>query len=244
MPAAIFFYLVLEFINFFLGAPANVMVLWLMHKNNGDSSTSDIFVWNLAIMDAIFCLIPPLELARMIQSTSTIEYILSFFYNLKNSSCLFLTCICFDYYMAVIHPVTFTALKDCWHRTVCATIIWLIALANAIIQCVGNTSDTGNAFTVMVLGAFIIMVFCNLSILRALMQSGPGRDEMHPVKKKAFRMVLIILAIIVFNYLPVVIFIPFENFFVEVVFQCYIVYTIFGFMNDPQVNETMEYGKE
>ncbi len=66
MPAVLIFYLVLQFINMFLGIPANIMVLWLIHKNKGDSSSSDIFIVHLAVLDAFFCLIPPLELANIV----------------------------------------------------------------------------------------------------------------------------------------------------------------------------------
>ncbi|KAL4601474.1 proteinase-activated receptor 3-like [Arapaima gigas] len=240
MSAVIYFYLVLQSVSFFLGTPANAMVLWLLHKNEDDTSTSDNFIWNLAVMDMIFCLVLPVELTNMIQSTSHLGYIMSFFCAFKNSASL-LTCICFDYYLAVIHPITFIALKDRKHRMVCTTIIWLITLAYATIQLVVNIPHFDKVFMVMILGTFAIMVFCNFSILRALMHSGPGWDEMHPVKKTAFGMVLIILAIIVFNYQPVVIVIPLESFFAKDVFQCYISCMVFGFMDISSTIQPMLY---
>ncbi|XP_030599107.1 uracil nucleotide/cysteinyl leukotriene receptor [Archocentrus centrarchus] len=232
MPAVLIWYLTLQFTNMLLGIPANVMVLWLMHKNKHDSSTSDIFILHLAILDILFCLIPPLELVNLVFfSISSNWYILRFFYGIKDSSPLFLSCICLDRYMAVVHPIMFTKLKDRQHREVLAIVVWLIILAYAAAKCAGNIVNFNKVFTVMILGAFAFMVFCNSAILWVLRQSRPGRDEMHPVKKKAFKMVLIILAIIVFNYFPPVALFPFQDYFSPDVFRCYIHYIAFGLMD-------------
>ncbi|KAK5852031.1 hypothetical protein PBY51_023537 [Eleginops maclovinus] len=242
MPAVLIWYLGLQFINMFLGIPANIMVLWLIHRNKGDSSTSDIFISHLAISDVLFCLIPPLELANIVfLTTSSTWYVLRFFYGIKDSSPLLLSCICLDRYMAVVHPIIFTELKDQNHRAILAIIVWIITLAYAAAKCVGNIFNFEKVFTAMILTAFAFMVFCNIAILWALRQSGPGRDEMHPVKKRAFKMVLIILAIIVFNYFPPVALFPFQDYFSPDVFRCYIHYFAFGLMDFSSSIQPMLY---
>ncbi|CAI5666982.1 proteinase-activated receptor 3 [Oreochromis niloticus] len=233
MPAVLIWYLSLQFANMFLGIPANVTVLWLIHKNKRDSSTSDIFILHLAVLDVLFCLIPPLELVNLVFLTTTTStwYVLRFFYGMKDSSPLFLSCICLDRYMAVVHPIIFTKLKDRLHRAVLAIVVWVIILAYAAAKCAGNIVNFDRVFTVMILGAFAFMVYCNVAILWVLRQSRPGGDAMHPVKKKAFKMVLIILAIIVFNYFPPVALFPFKEYFSPDVFRCYIHYIAFGLMD-------------
>ncbi|CAB1457717.1 unnamed protein product [Pleuronectes platessa] len=242
MPAAIIWYLGLQFINMFLGIPTNLTVLWLIHKNKGDSSTSDIFILHLAILDVLFCLTPPLELANIVFiTTSSTWYVLRFFYGMKDSSPLFLSCICLDRYMAVVHPITFTELKDRQHRAVLAMLVWLFILGYAAAKCVGNIPNFEKVFTAMILAAFAFMVYCNIAILWVLRQSGPGRDEMHPVKKRAFKMVLIIQAIIVFNYFPPVALFPFQDYFSADVFRCYIHYVAFGLMDFSSTIQPMLY---
>ncbi|XP_061118027.1 proteinase-activated receptor 3-like [Conger conger] len=233
MPEGLIFYLILQFINMFLGIPANLMVLWLLHKNKGDSSSSDIFILHLAILDTFFCLSPPLELANIIflNTNNKTWDVLNFFYGVKDCSLLFLSCICLDRYMAVLHPITFTELKDRSHRTVCATVAWLVTIAYGVTRCVGNIPNFRRVFIVMLLAAFAFMFFCNVAILRALRQSGPGRDEMHPVKKRAFKMVLIILGIIVFNYFPPVALFPFQEYFSLDENYCYVYPLAFSFMD-------------
>ncbi|XP_058473668.1 proteinase-activated receptor 3-like [Solea solea] len=242
MPALLIWYLCLQVINMFLGIPANLTVLWLIHKNKGESSSSDIFIFQLAILDVLFCLILPLELAiKAFHTTSITWYILRFFYGLKDSSPLFLSCICLDRYVAVVHPIFFTELNGRHHRTVLAIVVWIIILAYAAAKCVGNIPNFDKVFTAMILGAFAFMVFCNIAILWALRQSGPGRDEMHPVKKRAFKMVLIILAIIVFNYFPPVALFPFQEYYSPDVFRCYIHYVAFGLMDFSSTVQPMLY---
>jgi len=242
MPTVLIWYLSLQFANMFLGIPANLMVLWLIHKNKGDSSTSDIFILHLAVLDILFCLIPPLELANIVfLTTSSTWYVLRFFYGIKDTSPLLLSCICLDRYMAVLHPITFAELKDRKHRAVLVIIVWVVILAYAAAKCVGNIVNFEKVFTGMILAAFAFMVFCNIAILWALRQSGPGRDDMHPVKKRAFKMVLIILAIIVFNYFPPVALFPFQDYFSPKVFRCYIHYVAFGLMDFSSTIQPMLY---
>ncbi|XP_037341056.2 proteinase-activated receptor 3 [Pungitius pungitius] len=242
MPTVLICYLGLQFVNMFLGIPANITVLWLIRRNKGDSSTSDIFIFHLAILDVIFCLSPPLELANIVFLTTTSTwYVLRFFYGIKDTSPLFLSCICLDRYMAVVHPITFTKLKDRHHRAALAAAVWLIILAYAAGKCANSIPHFDVVFTVTILAAFAFMVFCNISILLALRQSGPSRDEMHPVKKRAFKMVLIILAIIVFNYFPPVALLPFKSYFTEDVYLCYIHYVAFGLMDFSSSVQPMLY---
>ncbi|KAM9307104.1 proteinase-activated receptor 3-like [Pholidichthys leucotaenia] len=242
MPAVLIWYFCLQFTNMILGIPTNLLVLWLINKNKHDSSTSDIYILHLAIVDLLFCLIPPLELLNIVfLNNGRIWYVLFFFYGLKDFSPLFLACICLDRYIAVVHPVTFTKVKDRQYRAVLAIMVWLITLAYATAKCVGNIPGFEKVFTAVILAVFALMVYCNMAILWVLQHSGPGRDEMHPVKKRAFNLVLIILAIIVFNYLPPVALFPFQEYFTPDVFKCYIHYVAFGLMDFSSTIQPMLY---
>lgn len=228
-------YLVLGSFNMFLGIPANLMVLWLIRKNKGDPSTADIYILHLAVLDTLFGLIFPLELVNIVYITASSPwYVLRFFYGMKDTSPLLLSCICLDRYIAVVHPITFTKIQDRKHRTALVTAVWIIILSYSAAKCaVGSTVTVGfnKIFIGIILSVFAFMVFCNTAILLVLRQSGPGRDEMHPVKKRAFKLVLIILAIIVFNYFPPVALFPFQDCFSPDVFLCYIHHFAFGLLN-------------
>uniref|UniRef100_W5N9V4 G-protein coupled receptors family 1 profile domain-containing protein n=1 Tax=Lepisosteus oculatus TaxID=7918 RepID=W5N9V4_LEPOC len=232
IPVGPMIFIIAQAINIVLGLQINLMVLWLLHRNKASFSTSDIFILNLAILDTFFCLMSPVDLLnRLLLNHATVWQVQSVAYGIKDGSPLLLTCICLDRYLAVLHPITFTRFRSQKHRIICAEVLMVIIISYAISYAAGAVKGFHRVFSVMILTIFSIMVFCNLSILWALKRSGPGRDEMHPVKKKAFNMVLIILAIIVFHYFPPVILFPFQNYFSPLVFKCYVHHIAFAFMD-------------
>ncbi|MGH0150626.1 UNVERIFIED_CONTAM: hypothetical protein FKN15_018087 [Acipenser sinensis] len=68
----------------------------------------------------------------------------------------------------------------------------------------------------------VVMVFCNVSLLQSLRQSGSGQEEVHPIKKKAFKTVFTIFIISLVFYFPLVAIYPFKSYFNPVVFKCYL----------------------
>ncbi|KAG7271891.1 hypothetical protein CRUP_038143 [Coryphaenoides rupestris] len=143
-PYSFVFYLGVKVLNLFVGAPCNFLVMWQIASKKSDAATSDMFFFNLALLDACFCLMTPIELANRL-------------------------------YLG--HPK-----------------IWKFQRF-----------------------AYGVKDFAPCSIARSqpvLVQLHPVK--MHRVKKRAFRMVLIILAITVFNYLLPVALLPFISYFTSV----------------------------
>ncbi|CAL8353099.1 unnamed protein product [Boreogadus saida] len=152
-----------------------------------------------------------------------------------------LVCICLDRYMAVVHPVLFTRIRDNKIRVGVSLVVWGLMLGYGITKSLMKVVSAAQVFSGLVLAAFIIMVFCNVSILWVLRRSVAGKEEMHPVKKKAFRMVLIILGIIVFNYLPPVALLPFASYFSFVEFRCRVSPSVFSLMDASSTVEPLLY---
>ena len=150
-------------------------------------------------------------------------------------------CICLDRYMAVVHPVLFTRVRDNKIRVGISLMVWGLMLGYGITKSLMKVVSAAQVFSGLVLTAFIIMVFCNVSILWVLRHSVVGKEEMHPVKKKAFRMVLIILGIIVFNYLPPVALLPFAANFSFVEFRCRVNPSVFSLMDLSSTVEPLLY---
>ncbi|MBN3314840.1 GPR17 protein, partial [Atractosteus spatula] len=223
----------IQIVNVILGIPANVMVLSLLLTRTGESSTSDIFIFHLAVMDTFFGCMAPLDLVNVFLLNNKDAWrAQQFTYGLKDmGGPLFLSCICLDRYVAVLHPITFTGLKDHKYRAACSVVVMAITVLYATGKAIGGIPNLDKIFTFGILTAFMFMVFCNISILWALKRSGPGKDEMHPMKKKAFKIVISILAIIVFNYLPPVTLFPFQQYYHTYLFKCYIHPISFSFVN-------------
>ncbi|XP_035262713.1 P2Y purinoceptor 1-like [Anguilla anguilla] len=231
-PGGFVFYYLVKVINMAVGFPANIMVMWQVATKKSDSSTSDIFIFNLAIVDAYFCLMTPIELLnRLLLNDKLTWYFQRFAYGIKDTTPLFLTCICLDRYIAVVHPIVFTGIRDNKIRVALSMLVWGLMLAYALNKSIAGVNSAVNVFTGLILASFTIMVFCNLSIIWILRKSVMGKEKMHPMKKKAFRTVVITLAIIVFNYLPPVALFPFTAYYSFVEFQCLISVVVFSIMD-------------
>ncbi|XP_028828280.1 proteinase-activated receptor 3-like [Denticeps clupeoides] len=221
-----YFKISIEILSGFLGFPANLRVLWILLWARVERLTSDLYTVSLAFMDAMNCLC--LTITITIYDSETGIFYFYFFYFVYYLNELgvppLLACICLDRYVAVLHPTTFLRLRDNKLRILTTVVIWSCALSYAIFNL---TDDSVNVnyyitFTVFIV-CFLLIIFCNLSLLKALMDSGPvARDSMHPVKKRAFITVLIIFMIITVSFLPDVILyifnmftIYFDNFIID-----------------------------
>ncbi|KAK2918634.1 G-protein coupled receptor 4-like [Channa argus] len=232
VPYGFIFYFGVKVLNLVVGTPCNVLVMWKIATKKSDASTSDIFIFNLAILDAYFCLMTPVDIVnRTLLGDSGIWYFQRFGYGLKDLAPLFLMCICLDRYMAVVHPVLFTRIRDNMMRIGISVAVWALILAYGLAKCILGFMGVTGIFSGVILFAFAVMVFCNISIIWVLTRSVMGKEEMHPVKKKALKMVLIILAIIVANYLPPVALMPFVSYYSFVTLNCEITVSVWSIMD-------------
>ncbi|XP_018610078.1 G-protein coupled receptor 4-like [Scleropages formosus] len=233
MVAAILFDLAVQVFNVFLGLPANIMVMLIIYHNRREPSTSDIFIFLLAFLDAYFGIMVPISFLNLYYWQSKEAWLaIKFVYGVKDTSGpLFLSCICLDRFIAVLFPITFSRLTHIKYRAGCSVVVLVLTFSYASAKTIGGIPHFERIFTAEILMVFSLMVLCNLAILQVLQRSRAGRDEMHPMKKKAFKMVLSILAIIIFNYLPLVAMFPFQDSYTPDVFRCYIQPVGFAFVN-------------
>ncbi|XP_028289045.1 G-protein coupled receptor 4 [Parambassis ranga] len=231
-PYGFVFYFGVKVFNLAVGTMCNILVIWQIATKKSDASTSDIFIFNLAILDAFFCLVTPIDMVNRLQlDDSRIWYFQRFAYGIKDMAPLFLVCICLDRYMAVVHPVLFAGIPDNKIRIGISVVVWGLILAYGMTKSILGVMSVNEIFSGVILFAFAVMVFCNISVIWVLRRSVAGKEKMHPVKKKAFKMVLIILAIIVANYLPPVALMPFVSYYTFVQFRCQISISVFSFMD-------------
>lgn len=95
-PYGFIFYYGVKMFNLAVGAPCNFLVIWQIATKKSDASTSDIFIFNLAVLDAYFCLMAPVELVNhLLLDDSRIWYFQRFGYGLKDLAVLFLVRLIF-----------------------------------------------------------------------------------------------------------------------------------------------------
>ncbi|XP_014903660.1 G-protein coupled receptor 183-like [Poecilia latipinna] len=241
---AILFDLTFQIINVVVGIPANLLVIAILIHNHKEPSTSDLFLGCLAFMDAYFGSMTPLSFLNLyLWQSKEVWLAIKFSFGVKDTSGpLFLSCICLDRFVAVLFPITFGQLKSIKYRLSLTLLVLCLTFAYSAAKMVGGLPNFEKVFTGEVLAAFAWMVLCNASILWVLKKSrGVGKDEMHPMKKKAFKMVLSILCIIVFNYLPLVALFPFEDHYSPDVFRCYVQPAGFAFLNISSTIQPLVY---
>ncbi|XP_013886823.1 G-protein coupled receptor 183 [Austrofundulus limnaeus] len=237
------FDLTLQVINVVVGIPANLLVIAILFHNRKEPSTSDIFLGCLAFMDAYFGTMTPLNFLNLyVWQSKPLWSAVAFSYGVKDTSGpLFLSCICLDRFVAVLFPIAFGQLKHIKYRLSLTVLVFFLTFAYSAAKIVGGIPNFKKIFTCEILATFAWMVVCNASILWALKKTSAGRDDMHPMKKKAFKMVLSILCIIIFNYLPLVALFPFQDHFSRDAFHCYVQPAAFAFMNVSSTIQPLVY---
>lgn len=125
---------------------------------------------------------------------------------------LFMSIICVERYVAVVWPTRYPLLKVYRYREVCCAAAWVATLLLSILTFWSKVFKILRNLVVakLSLDCAVILV-CNIQILRTLKRSSPGRDEMHPVKLKAFRTVRRISAIICCCYIPPTMFLKYMD---------------------------------
>ncbi|XP_047222927.1 atypical chemokine receptor 3 [Girardinichthys multiradiatus] len=231
-PQPFVFYFVVKVFNLVIGTPGNIFVIWQIASKKKNTSTSDVFFFNLAVLDAYFCLMTPIELVNRLELGDEKIWIFQrFAYGVKDLAPLFLVCICVDRYMAVAHPVFFSSYQETIARICICVFIWIFIMPYSIIKGLWGIMSVSGIFGGVILFAFGVMVFCNISVIWVLRHSMAGKEKMHPVKKRAFKMVLKNLGIIAFNYLPPVAFMPFVSYYTYFEYRCQISISVFSIMD-------------
>lgn len=129
-PYGFIFYFGVKVFNLAVGTPCNVLVIWQIATKKSDASTSDIFIFNLAILDTYFCLMTPIEMVnRLLLSDSRIWYFQRFAYGIKDVAPLFLVSYCVPYltpnlylYMLILiiqHNLTWLSFAPCGVQIQC-----------------------------------------------------------------------------------------------------------------------------
>lgn len=241
-PYGFVFYFGVKVLNLAVGFPTNALVMWQIMTKKSEGSTSDIFILNLSVLDAYFCLMTPVDMVnRLYLNNKGVWYFQRFAYGLKDMAPLFLTCICLDRYVAVVHPIVFTGIRDNSIRITVSVVVWALILSVALTKSILGVLSTNEVFSGVILSAFFLMVFCNLSIIWVLRKSVAGKEVMNPIKKRAFKMVVILLAIIVLNYLPPVALMPFASTYTFVDLRCKISVSVFAIMDLSSTLEPLLY---
>lgn len=184
-----------------LGLPANALVIRLLLGKPGICSTSEVFILNLALFDMLFCFFVVFEYINFLcnQTAKAANFMA---WGLNQAGGPMLLCILgLDSYLAVCHPLVFLRLKDPKLRLSVCVVVSAVTFACCILVKISAVYKWSVILGVLS-AAIVTISTCNILILHSLRQSGPNKKEVHPVKKRAFKIVLTALVLVNIHYIP------------------------------------------
>lgn len=203
-------------INIALSLPANMCVMWLILAGPRDKA-AEIFSLNQAVCEVAICMANVISLIAINTPGSNVAINTFLYYSIRffwgfifSGRPVFMTCICLDRYLAVVHPVTFLKYKPLRYRLAGTIISWLIVLLYSVTLIWLTYLATCYVNFSMAFTGFLVMFFCCVETLRALVRPGPGEGDqgsngMNNAKLKAFKIILFLVVTTVLYYLPYVI---------------------------------------
>ncbi|XP_053097905.1 lysophosphatidic acid receptor 4-like [Pangasianodon hypophthalmus] len=193
-------------ICFLLGFPASLWVLHELLQRQRQRSTSDVFMLSLAVIDLTFTAHIPFSVCNfMMWHIKELEVLLDFIYGLSISGRpLFMACICWDCYVAVVYPIVYKTSKNLAVIKKAITLIMYFIIAGCgLVEGTIIWLTTTPFAAIPLIMALPVIAFCDISILRALRKPDPtGKNNIHPQKKQALHTITNSFIMTFVVYLP------------------------------------------
>lgn len=204
-----------------LRLPVNIYILQLIISKQW--ITTEFYSFQEAIFEIIICLQDVLGIAVYFSADPYLFKIRRFFvgFIVTGRPCL-LAVICVERYLAITKPVVYLRLKPLKFKLVLSGLIWLVTL----LFCWGSifmSSEFHKLLLAQMAAWCVVKLYCCGATLVALRQPGPGdgvrqREGMSAAKRKAFRIILVITASVIFTYVPLMIINYLKHFLTEELF--------------------------
>lgn len=195
-------------ICFLLGFPASLWVLHELLQRQRQKSTSDVFMLSLAVFDLIFTTQIPFYVCNfMLWHIKVLEVLLDLIYCLSFiGRPLFMACICWDCYVAVVYPILYkTSKKLIVIKKAIMIVICFSVVVVGLFLCTMTWLVATFLMAIPLIVALPVITFCDISILQALRKPDPtGNNTIHPQKKRALHTISNSFIMTFIVYLPTV----------------------------------------
>ncbi|GAA6082629.1 uncharacterized protein LOC125138857 [Tachysurus ichikawai] len=168
-------------------------------------SSAEIFLLQINLVNVclfVFNLMLFLEAVQVSKFSVTLYAV--FFSTTLTARPVFLLTMCVIFYLAIVHPVTYMTAKPWLHwEWMVVTLGWIYALAVNVAVVVKEINIFDLVWPVLLYNTNLPSMFFNIATLRALSSSSPGSNgTLDPAKRKAFRIILGILVLLLLYYVP------------------------------------------
>lgn len=192
---------------FLVGFPAALVILREMIKTQRRGTTftpNELFILNITIMDALFlAFLPPGLLNHFSLKIWAMEAFWNLVYALNTCGRPFLmACICFDCYLAVVHPIFYHKNRSLTPRAVVVAVVWTLTAANGVAFFLFYKLAYSFFSSVTFSIPIVIIGFCDGVIVYTLVKSDPVGKQIHPQKQRAIQTLIYSLAMTAVSYLP------------------------------------------
>lgn len=187
---------------------------WLQQRSFAASSHSDIFCYNMMVVELIslvgwslFCYGSYVELSWILSPGYYIMLIA------LPGQILFHCLTCVERYLAVVHPITYLALRNTAGmriRNVGVGCVWLLCFTWTGIAVLYYPILPFVPFFCILGFSLIVVSFCSLSVLCVLIRPGPGegggnREQVDQLKRRAVVTLTAIMGVLLLHFVGFVV---------------------------------------
>ncbi|XP_034060531.1 uncharacterized protein LOC117538739 [Gymnodraco acuticeps] len=209
-----------SFIFFISYSVANILVLLPLcssifylgvQRYRGRDSTirgshSDVFTYHMAVMEMVGVLGSIINCLGAILANPLLLKIVFYFYLFStNGQMPFHILTCVERHLAVVHPITYLRLRNrggIMIRNVSIAFAWLLFFTWFPVSILSYSMAPYFCVTTF---SMVVVTFCSLSVLRALIRPGPGegggdKGRLGQSKKRAFYTIMAIMLALCFRF--------------------------------------------
>ncbi|CAJ1055781.1 G-protein coupled receptor 35-like [Xyrichtys novacula] len=190
--------------------PANAALMMTLLNRRRSMTPSELLGLNVSVMDVLYCLCLPLDLYTTLHHSPDSAQEALFALNVLGCP-LLLTCMCLERYVAAAWPMIYIRMGRWEYRVVLCACTWVLTLTAALLGYFLGLFSVLLGLSVIISLLFLLMLLSLLGIVRVLRQSGPGDASGSgvPLKRRALKNVLAVMAPSVVAYSPLVALVPY-----------------------------------
>lgn len=193
--------------------PANAVLMCSLLNRSKAMTPSEVLGLNVSVMDILYCLCLPLDIySNLYEMSDTAHAVREGLFALNVFGCpLLLTFMCLERYVAAARPVVYLRLGRWEYRAVPCALAWILTLLLGLLGYSRGLIRIALPLSVTISLLFFVMLLCLLGIVWVLAQSGPGQasEAGVPLKRRALKNVLAVMAPSAVAYTPLVALVPY-----------------------------------